>query len=273
MIGSARHRWLAISGCAVVGCIIPDSKIDVQPQRTNPGSVRIVQAVALTPQADAACAEEPGFEVCPQPPDTVVPGLIELENQAFCTCEGGRDGNELGGFQIFVEDADVDDAGEPIDDLFGVLLLDVPPDTEQVSAFVAFTNYLPSNQPAQRVAGGGTYAQPIERPPTNVKEWALGVETKLDLCNDNNGSALEPGLHSLRLVVTDRPWPQPVLVNEFGRPQGSPPFERDAQADPLVGVPDLAAGASYATANFVFRCVDESSELGLTVCNCEEDEG
>ena len=38
--------WVALGlGCA---CIVPDTNIQVQPNRTNPGTVRIVQAVALT---------------------------------------------------------------------------------------------------------------------------------------------------------------------------------------------------------------------------------
>ncbi|MEM6295250.1 MAG: hypothetical protein AAGA54_28520 [Myxococcota bacterium] len=261
---------------AAAGCIIPDTDIDVQPNRTNPGTVRIVQAVPLTQEADDACGLEPGLEVCLVPPFTVVPGLIEVENQAFCVCEGGRDLNALGGFDIYVEDPDVTSEGDPRDDIFGVFLLDAPADAQQVAPFIAYTNFLPSNRPAQRVplGGAGTYAQPIERPPTNLKSWTLGIETAVDLCNDNNGTALEPGLHSLRIIVTDRPWPFPV---ELG-PQGEPSvegdgFARDETEDPLVGIPDTVAGASHAAANFVFRCEDEASEAGAAVCNCEEVEG
>lgn len=252
------------------GCIIPDTRIDVQPERTNPGAVRIVQAVPLSPQADAACAEEPGLLRCPQPPITIVPGLIEIEDQAFCTCENGRDGNAAGGFDIYVEDPDVDDEGEPRDELFAAFLLDVPPNADLVSPFVAYTNYLPNNTPALRVLGD----QPIERPVTNLKAWSLGVETTVDLCNNNNGNQLTPGLHSLRLVVTDRPWPFPVLTDADGSPERNDgAFERDEALEPLVGVPDLPGGASYAVANFVFRCRDASSEEDGVGCNCEDFEG
>jgi len=254
-------------GCA---CIIPDTDIDVQPDRTNPGAVRIVQAVALSTQANEACAEEPGFEVCPVPPDTVVPGLIEFENQAFCACEsGGRDGNAIGGFRIFVEDPDVDDDGAPRDTLIGAFLLDVDPDADSLSQFVAYTNYFPTSSPAQRSAAG-TYEQPIERPASNLQEWTVGLDTTVDLCNDNNGTALESGLHSLRLVVTDRPWPFPVDVDDDGLPIPSGDgFARDESQEPIVGVPDTPGGASYDVVEFVFRCVEESSD----VCNCEEVEG
>ena len=145
-MNSPRAGLLAVLGCA---CIIPDTDIDVQPNRTNPGAVRIVQAIAVSAQANESCAQEPGFEVCPVPPDTVVPGLIELENQAFCVCEGGgRDGNALGGFRIFVEDPDVDEDGAPRDTLIGAFLLDVDPDTDSLSQFVAYTNYFPTNRAA-----------------------------------------------------------------------------------------------------------------------------
>ncbi|MBV1859269.1 MAG: hypothetical protein KUG77_12715 [Nannocystaceae bacterium] len=257
-------------GCA---CIIPDTKIDVQPDRINPGAVRLVQAVAFSAQANEACAEEPGFEVCPVPPDTVVPGLVALENQAFCACEGGgRDGNALGGFRIFVEDPDVDDDGVPRDTLIGAFLLDVDPDAESLSQFVAYTNYFPTSGAAQRSAAG-TYEQPIERPASNLQEWTLGLDTTVDLCNDNNGAALSAGLHSLRLIVTDRPWPSPVLEDDGVPRRDGENFVRDETQDELVGVPDTPAGASYDVADFVFRCIDESSDEGSNVCNCEEVEG
>ncbi len=257
-------------GCA---CIIPDTQIDVQPNRTNPGTIRIVQPISLSAQANEACAQEPGFEVCPLPEDTVVPGLIEIENQAFCVCEGGRDGNALGGFDIFVEDPDLDEDGEPRDTLLGALLLDAPPDADPLTPFVAYTNYFPTNRAAQRFATG-TYEQPIERPPSNLKSWSLGIDTKLDLCNNNNGAPLAPGLHNLRLVVTDRPWPFPVRTDERGWPEpDGGGFARNEAEDPLVGVPDLPAGASYDVADFVFRCEDETSAAGASVCNCEEVEG
>lgn len=254
-------------GCA---CIIPDTNIGVQPNRTNPGSIHIVQAVALSTQANEACAQEPGFEVCPLPPDTVVPGLIEVENQAFCVCEGGRDGNALGGFDIFVEDPDVDDDGEPRDTLIGAFLLDVDPDAEQLSQFIAYTNYFPTSGPAQRIPS----EQPIERPATNLRSWTLGVDTTVDLCNDNNGTPLMPGLHNLRVLVTDRPWPFPVVLDSEGLPTpAGDGFARDESQDARVGVPDTPGGASYDVVDFVFRCVDESSEEGINVCNCEEVEG
>ena len=263
----ARVALLGVGlGCA---CIIPDTNIQVQPNRTNPGTVRIVQAVALTTEANDACAEEPGFQVCPLPPDTVVPGLIEVENQAFCVCEGGRDANALGGFDIFVEDPDVDEDGEPRDTLLGALLLDVVEGEEPLSQFVAYTNYFPTNRPAQP-AVAGTYEQPIERPPTNLRSWTLGVDTNVDLCNDNNGTPLAPGLHSLRVMVTDRPWPLPIAEDD-GRPEiDGDAFVRDELQEALVGIPDTPGGASFDAVDFVFRCVDETTEEGANVCNCEE---
>ena len=264
---------------ALAACIVPDSSIQVQPNRTNPGTVRIVQAVALSGEANAACAEVPGFEVCPLPQETIVPGLIELENQAFCVCQSGSDTNALRGFYIYVEDPDVDEDGEPRDALLGAFLLDVVPG-EEPSQFVAYTNYFPTSRPAQP-ANAGTYEQPIERPPTNLRSWALGTDTTLDLCNDNNGVALDPGLHNLRLIVTDRPWPFRIEPDGDRAPNDAFPFPaieedqfvRAATEDPLVGVPDLPGGASFDVADFVFRCIDETTEQGTSVCNCEEAPG
>lgn len=270
------RRGFVLLPVLIGACIIPDSLIDVQPNRTNPGTVRIVHAVALSQQVNDACAEEPGFEICPLPSVTLLPGLIqpeEPENQAFCICETGRDGNFLGGFDIFVEDPDVDEDGIPTDSIFGAFLLDAPADAEAVSSYVAYTNYLPTNQPARPIAAG-TYEQPIERPATNLRSWAIAIDTAMDLCNDNNGEALTPGLHNLRFVATDRPWPQPILLDEAGLPQrDGDDYLRDEAADPLVGVPDLPAGASYDTIDFVFRCVDEADEQGANVCSCEEADG
>jgi len=266
---SGRDMLLALVGLGC-GCIVPDTQIQVQPNRTNPGTVRIVQGVALSDEANAACAEVPGFAVCPLPSETIVPGLIDPDDQAFCTCEGGgRDANALGGFDIFVQDPDVDGDGEPRDTLLGAFLLDVEPGVEPISQFVAYTNYFPTNRPALPYDPG--YEQAIERPAANLRSWRLGTDSNLDLCNDNNGTSVGPGLHSLRLIVTDRPWPFPVLVDEVGQPQTDDDrFVRDEAVDPLVGVPDLPGGASFDVADFIFRCVDETSAEGANVCNCEE---
>ncbi len=270
------RRCLRFGACVVAlamgGCIIPDFDIDIEPERTNPGAVRIVQAVGVPERAHEACANAAlGFGACPVPPDTVPPGLLQVEGQAFCVCQGGRDINALGGFDIFVEDPDLNDDGTPKDDIFGALLLDLDPDADDPSEYVAYSNYLPPAEPAKLAPlGQGGYGQPIERPATNLKSWALGVETSVDLCNNDAEAPVAPGLHSLRLVVTDRPWFVPIAMKD-GKPERAEDAYVREDTPQLVGVPDLPSGATYAVANFVFECIDETSELGNQVCNCAEE--
>ena len=82
---------------------------------------------------------------------------------------------------------------------------------------------------------------------------------------------LTPGLHSLRVIVTDRPWYRPF---EYG-PDGM--VVLDADGEPVrvdataatVGVPDLPGGATYSVADYVFRCRDGlDPDAG---CNCAEE--
>lgn len=256
-------------------CIIPDQDIDIRPTRVNPGAVRIVQAIALTDPANQECTEASvGFAGCPIPPVTLPPpGLIALEGQEFCLCpQGQRDVNAVGSFDIFVEDPDKKDDGSALDEIFGTFLLDMPAGAETPSDYVAYTNYLPTRPAVLVPLGLGTYAQPIERPKTNLKRWVLGGETRVDLCNNNNATALEPGLHSLRLIVTDRPWYVPVAVDSMsGQPMREGPNDYARLEQPaLVGVPDLPGGASYAQANFVFNCSEDNE--AESVCGCEGEE-
>ena len=274
-----------------VGCIIPDDNIEVEPPRTNEGAVRIVHSVGLTEEAVEACQRVPILgeaesqrETCPLPPETLQPGLIRSERgQNFCVCQDDFfDDNALGFVDIHVEDADVDSkTGEPTDDIFGAFLLDVDLPSggqalteDDLRAAVAYENYLNPNEPAQLVQlGAGSYEEPIGRPRTNLKSWRLGVDL-VDLCNDNDGAKLEGGpLHSLRLVVTDRPWYVPVAVNKDGQPlMDGDKFARQ-EVDPLLGVPDLPGGASYDVANYTFECLTEEVDAEVSVCNCVDPTG
>ena len=270
------------AGLAATTCIIPDADIDVEPPRTNPGTVRIVQAVSITEAANLACADvaEPDTprSACPVPPSTQNPGLVKGDDgQVFCVCpEGLVDSDALKAFDVFVEDPDVNPDGTPRDDIFGVFLLDVDPASEDVTAFVAYTKYLNPNEPAQlQFYGDGSYSDPILRDATNVKAWRVGGDGVVDLCNDNDGKPLEQErrLHALRLVVTDRPWYVPVRRDKNGAPmQDGDDFER-ADVLPLIGVPDIPGGASYAVANFVFECQTEDAQAETAVCACEDPMG
>lgn len=263
----------AIASLAIVGCIIPEDDIRIRGAFQNPGAVRIVQSTPLSEQVNEACSEvDRRLLACPLVPDTQPFGLVELPGEPFCVCPE-RDDNHLFEFDIYAEDPDVDEDGQPSDSLFGVFLLD-PPDASTFDPlpFVAYENYLDPTSPAV-IAPPSTYSDAIERPSPNLRVWVIGRDTGMDLCNNDNNRKLEPGLHELRLIVTDRPWYVPVEVNDDGAPV------RDADdvlvrtdAPPVIGVPDLPGGATYDTANMVFRCYgsDENAPPEGQSCNCAE---
>jgi hypothetical protein len=256
-------------------CIIPDAGIRLQEEFDNPGVVRIIQPVPMTREADEACADASEVLLrCPVPPsNTLEPGLIDLPQGQLCVCPG-RDANAIAPFDIYVEDPDLDEQLRPKDLIYGVFLLDVDPTAEDVRPFVAYQNYLRPDVPARNYyLRTGSYGDAIERPTPRVRAWSLGIDEPVDLCNDNGGETLEPRLHELRLVVTDRPWYVPVELDE----KGNPVRDEDGvlvrrNEDPWVGVPDLPGGATYDTATYVFRC---GNGLGTTEldagCSCSQD--
>lgn len=285
---SGRRRPLGIALLALTtGCIIPDKHIDVQQDFSNPGPVRIIQPIPMTAQADEACRDASELLLgCPVPPDTLPLGLIDPDQGQLCVCPE-RDDNALQHFDIYVEDPDFeeDEQGRrrAKDTLLGAFLLDVPPevispdplgdDLVDASQYVAYENYLSPTTPARTFPGllPGTYRDAIERPTPLVRSWTIGQEQSLDLCNDDNKAKLEPGLHTLTLVVTDRPWYVPVKLDD-----GEVQRDREgnlvrADADPRLGVPDLPAGASYAVGSYVFRCRDGTSGMDMA-CNCSQEE-
>lgn len=252
-------------GASTAGCIIPDSGIVVEDEFLNPGAVRIVEPTPVTPRADEACDERTILGACPRLFDTVPSGLIS-PGIDLCVCPGGRDLG-LGEFDIFVEDPDVDDQDDPEDDILGVLLLDMPTDAIDPSPYVAYTSLLSPDDPARRFRASDL--QTIERPDPHLKAWTLSGQPGVDLCNPTEGTAEDlVGLHDLRLVVTDRPWYRPMLFDADGGvmldEDGEPVF-----GDPVPGVPDLAAGATYDTTTYVFQCHDGSDPPPGVECNCE----
>ncbi|MCA9712292.1 MAG: hypothetical protein KDK70_41025, partial [Myxococcales bacterium] len=162
------------------------------------------------------------------------------------------------------EDPDTDEDGDPRDEIIGAFFLDMPADAEDPRDYLAYTNQLPPEEPARRFRASDVPT--IERPDPHLKAWTIAEQGRWDLCNDNDGAPVEdPGLHELRLVVTDRPWFRPQLFDAAGRPledeEGEPIF-----GDPVIGVPSLRAGATYDTITYVFECFDEPPEG--TECSC-----
>lgn len=249
------------------GCIIPDANIGVVEEFDNPGAVRIVVPTPITAEADDACNEVQDFNFCPALPETVRGGEL-VGNGPLCRCANAAesDDNAPNGFEIYVEDPDVEEDDvdgqlRPTDDLFGALLLDVPPGATDLSPYQAYTNALPPDQAARRAA---TDVRAIDRDGPFLRVFPVGGFTGgvFDVCNDNDGQAVEQaGLHELRFIVTDRPWFAPIIPGAEDD-EGNP-----VRGDPLIGVPDLPSGATYDTTTFVFRCLDASEPEGAS-CGC-----
>ncbi len=277
MLGRAMVWWrrcpvgLAVATATLLGgCIIPDTDIQVRPDFVNPGPVRIVQAVPVSDQANDACdAAAVELQECPLLPPSVPFGLLGADT-TFCVCPDA-DNNALLSFDLYVEDPDADDAGNPVDTLLGVLLLDMPSSAEDPSQYVAYTNLLSGTEPATNVKFGfGGYQDSLERPTPLVRSWTLGRDSGVDLCN-GSGVDLRPGVHSLRVVVTDRPWYRPVLRDDDGEPvfDRDIPLRVDDETSAKIGVPDTPAGASYAIADYVFACGDGTDPDNPSPgCNC-----
>ena len=269
------------------GCIIPDREIQFEGGPDNEGAVRILERPPLTDDMVAVCNAEPlkdaDLSFCPPVRATLPSGLVRpAGGGSFCVCPGsaGRDNRALPNFNIYAEDPDFD-GEDPEDTLYGVLLLDPTPDAVH-SDTVAYSNYWTpcaagtpvSSEDSREVAGG------FDRTVTSevrgrTQQWRFRVgdgSGRVDLCNDNASSStgkLTPGLHNLQFMVTDRPFFLPPVLDEQGNQiidNGRPQFY------PLqCGVPDLAAGATYAVTNFVFECIDAVERPDA--CDCGEAEG
>lgn len=265
-IASLAGAWAGLlCACASVGCIIPDADIAVQDEFLNMGPVRIVEPTPVTERADDDCADRTTLSGCPQLPDTLPSGLIRPE-QPLCVCPNDSFNGGGGGFDIFVEDPDIDAEGDPKDEILGALLLDMPADPTDPRDHLAYKDRLRPEDPAQRYRG--TDLTTIERPDPHLKYWSLGDRGRVDLCNDNDEKRLDPGLHELRLIVTDRPWYRPLMIDAMGDPvldeDGEPMLE-----EPVIGMPNLAAGATYDTTTYVFQCFDSANPPPGIECNCE----
>lgn len=258
----------AVAATVGLGCIIPDSRIASVEEFDNPGAVRIVVPTPITAEADDACDEVPDFNFCPALPETIRGGEL-VGNGPLCSCANATDSDDNApqGFEIYVEDPDVEEIDgqlRPTDDLFGALLLDVPPGASDLSPYQAYTNALPPDQAARR---GATDVRAIDRDGPFLRVFPVGGFTGgvFDVCNDRDGTRIDPGLHELRFIVTDRPWFAPILPNMTDE-EGNP-----VRGDPLIGVPDLPGGATYDTATFVFRCLDAADPDASCACfNPEE---
>jgi hypothetical protein len=253
-------------GLAALGsCIIPDRDILVEGEFTNRGAVRIVERLTVTPEVDMDCDElSATLTSCPLVPESLPSGLISTP---FCVCpENSTDNRHLLPFNIFAEDPDRDEDGRPKDEIRGAFLLDLDPLLDYANEAVAYPNLLQPDRTAEKVIQS-EYADVIGRPDPQLRVFRiLGDNGVIDLCNDNNGAPLEPGLHTLHVVVTDRDWARPVARDEMGEPLVNPDTGEIVFLEEQFGVPDLANGATYDTAVYVFSCGEGE------MCDCTSDE-
>lgn len=258
-VATAITSGVAVGTGSGAACIIPDADIRVEDEFVNVGAVRIVEPTPITPRADDDCDERTTLSGCPQL-ITLPSGLIRPDSP-LCVCPEMDFG--LGSFELFVEDPDIDDEGDPKDAIVGALFLDMPADAEDPRDYLAYTNQLAPEEPAPRFRASDV--QTIERPDPHLKAWTIAPQGRWDLCNDNDGVRVEPGLHELRLIVTDRPWYRPAVLDADGKPL----IEDGAMVflDPVIGMPDLPAGATYDTTTYVFQCHDSSNPMGIE-CSC-----
>lgn len=279
------RRAVLLGAVVLTACIVPDRDISFEGGPENEGAVRILQRAPLLAQwedwcldrdADVAIGQnvDGGTSVfCHNVAQTRSGGLIRGDGGDLCVCPAGqRDRRAPSLWTIYAEDPDLE-GDDPADVLYGVLLRDPDPVSNEPSAAVAYENYLEPcapglvldaqmvSEPVRDMAGGLLYPERIEPPLARNTAWQWefrlddASSTRVDLCNDDNGSSIDPGLHNLQFLVTDRPFFRAV-GDEVERLQ--------------CGVPDVAAGATYAVMNFVFECVDGTNEETADACDCGE---
>jgi hypothetical protein len=272
-------------GTAAVSCIIPDRDIQFEGGPANPGAVRILDRTPLPPAWTQWCLDRDLDDdidtaaFCHSARDTRGGGLIRPEEDgAFCVCpEGQRDERAPALWTIYAEDPDLDGEARK-DTLYGVLLRDPDPSGDSPEDAIAYENYLercgpgiPLDKPSLVTfplegEDGPAYSErvlpPVARNTAPLWEFPIddAVSERIDLCNDDNGDALAPGLHTLQFLVTDRPFFEAVREEADG----------SVVTKEQCGVPDIAAGATYATIHYVFECVDGTLEENQDVCACND---
>ncbi len=240
---------LATVASVASACIISDYNIEIEGEFANRGAVRILENFNVGPSADDACGESLGLNQCPVPDQALHPGLLPIP---FCVCpEGFFDSSAPNSFNIFVEDPDRNEDNNPLDEIRGAFFLDLNPVTDNLEeAQPDYRQYLDPSRVA-RLDLNSAYVDSIGRPPPQPRILRVfgsqSQEQGVDLCN--GAGTLETGFHTLHLIVSDRDW-----FTTPG-PDGGP-------GNQLPGVPDLARGATYDSATYVFNCGEGEQ------CNC-----
>lgn len=269
-----------VAASSIAGCILPDRGIRTESDVDNPGAVRIIETIPIVPELTEACRDanpaDPDYARavlgCPQVPPALPQGLIG--GGPFCSCPG-RDRNTLPEFSLYAEDPDRR-GDRATDTLYAVALLDLDPVTRAPQTFVAYPEQLNPGASGDYIADRRGFGEalplvaPQGREDNGIWRFSFGRDggEGTDLCNDDDGETLAPGLHNLTIMVTDRPFFEPVRLDEAGEvvlgTDGRPELLR-----PQYGMPDLAIGATWAVANYVFECQD-AAELP-ELCDCVEE--
>lgn len=258
----------ALSGCALSGCILADKDIEIEDEKiSNRTPVRLVEPVVLSDEAELACdanLEDMRVVTCPQPatdprdalPHYLDPNYIITSDDSpsrpwyFCSCAPGQRDDRALSYTLYVEDQDEKPkTRDPRDPLYGALFLDLPPRTDAPDKYVDYPRNLNPLAPLD-LAQDIDY-RPLYRRDPHLRQLVLGdTDVPLDLCNGGR-TVLAPGLHTLTVMVTDRPW-----------------FKGDLDI-PQVGMPDLASGATFDTITYIFYChVDSGDDSDDSTKNC-----
>ncbi len=269
------------SAVVVTACILPHRIQATDENRSNRHPVRIVDAMLLPPEADDACiAKSMDLDECPQPgqsPETVLPKLLDPNKNVdyeFCSCpEGQRDSRAQNAFAVYIEDRDGADSLN-YDILYAALLLDYDPSRPVTEDIVRYQSYIDPEAEVPPPLSLADEQLPLGRPDPLLRRLQLGNSaTRVDLCNASGSGPLAPGLHTLTLMVTDKPWFTEELPFEDEDSETGPPTVETAGIQEVShpGVPDLANGASFDTVTYTFNCFDHATagELGVN-CGCEE---
>ncbi len=262
----AARAGLGIAGLATAlacGCLLPDTVGVKNENESNRHAVKIVEPTALSLDADDACIEVcDECDDCPQPPiPQNLPHFLDPTNTEFnfCTCPSGEfDGNAQPRWELYVEDRD-GDGQEVYDELYAALQLDYDLNSTRPWESIAYREFVDpgARLPPPVLQSPGD--QPIGRPDPFLRTLQIGgagTNDRIDLCNNTGVGALAPGFHTLRVIVTDRPW--------FRRPDGGDGVEQE-------GVPDFGSGASYDALTYVFHCTDSDEEGSSCDCKAEGD--
>jgi hypothetical protein len=268
------RRARVVIFAVAAACIIPDREITFEGGPDNAFAVRIIERTPLPMEMIDICNADPvkqkdliDLRFCPDVRRSLPSGLIEDPDGPFCICPNGEDERAIPAFTIYAEDGDLD-GDDPRDRLRGVFLLDPDPVDDEPNLAVAFNEYWAIGDEAVRVdaedlempdpAGGRTAPNEAR---DFTPQWRFRIDNGsgfVDLCN--GADDIEPGLHNLRFMVTDRPW--------FERPQLVDDMMVGTISQP--GVPDVAGGATYAVTNYVFECIDEIDDTDPRsgACRC-----